>query len=105
MQKTTAGTLYRRGGPRGHPTAAFTAGAHEGRPYTRGAQLRIAPDQSNKSPAWFPPGRKLAQSMSFNFPNNLICATGSSARTNSQDIGLNFCRPECCGGRSFVDLA
>jgi hypothetical protein len=64
------------------------AGAHMGRPGRQAIRSRRT--HQTKTRSSFPPGRKLAQSMSFNFPNELICATGSSARTDGQDLGLNF---------------
>src|SRR5258708_996722 len=45
---------------------AYTAGAHAGHPYARGARLRIAPDLSNKNPAWVPTRARI---VSFNFLN------------------------------------
>jgi hypothetical protein len=54
----------------------------EGRPYSRQAVDRARLNKQ-KNPAWLPTRMQLAQSVSFNFPNKLICATASSARADA----------------------
>jgi hypothetical protein len=84
--KNNARDFNRRGGPRGRLDVTLRAGAHHqgvyarlrramGRPYDR------AGPNKQKTPARFSTGVKLAQFGSFNFPNRLICASGSSAGT------------------------
>jgi len=56
------------GRPSWPPYCCSHSGLSRGAPYTGSAQLRIARDQSNKSPAWFPTRAQIGAIHEFQFP-------------------------------------
>src|ERR1700722_5616066 len=83
--KNNVRDFNRRCGPGGRPDVTLRAGAHHQGVYARlrramGPYDRAAPNKQD--PERFFTWVKLTQFGSFNFPNRLICAGGSSAGTD-----------------------